>query len=424
MTAAHQTIEAIAPPAAPGSLIRLLVFLLPASAGLIALFMSLGLILLPAQLEAIDPALKVHNLAVLTTLNALTGVVGLLAGGAISDRTAGRFGRRTPWLVAMSGASLVLVTALGRATSIGAVLAISSILYLACGFYQATIYAVLPDRVPASSRGTASSVMGIGMPLGLLAGLTFAARVPSAMAYPGLGVAFVITTLVFVIFAREAPAEKSPIKPVRPANVAQWLSSVGEFVSGFASRDFTLAFASRALMFLGYYAVINFAFYILQDMVGAANVPNGNVKVAVSLLGSMQMGAWLVSGPIAGRIADRFDCTKRVISVAALGMVVALAIPFVLPTWGGMVAMYIVVGACFGTYISVDLALMSFVLPNKKTAGRDMAILTMASTGPQLISPMISGLIITVLGYPPLFVFGALLSLMGGAAAFAIKKVR
>ena len=424
MTATNQTIEAIAPPAAPGSLIRLLIFLLPASAGLIALFMSLGLILLPAQLEAIDPALKVHNLAVLTTLNALTGVLGLLAGGAISDRTAGRFGRRTPWLVVMAGVSLVLVIALGHATSIGAILWISSILHLACECYQATLYATLPDRVPMGSRGTVSSVMGVGMPLGLLAGVTFAARVPNSMAYPGLGLAFVMTTLAFVVFAREAPVAKSPARPARSTGVAQWLSSVKEFVSGFGSRDFTLAFASRALMFIGYYAVVNFAFYILQDMVGAANVPNANVKIAISLLSSMQMCAWLVSGPIAGRIADRFNCTKRVIGAAALGMVVAFAIPFVLPTWGGMVAMYIGVGACFGTYISVDLALMSLVLPNKTTAGRDMAILTMASTGPQLTSPMISGLIITASGYPQLFVFGALLCLMGGAAAFAIKKVR
>ena len=424
MTSIGEPIGAISAPSRSGLLVRLLIFLLPASAGLIALFMSLGVILLPAQVEAANPALKIHNLAILTTLNALTSVIGLLAGGTISDRTTGRFGRRAPWMVAMAGASFVLVIALGRASSIGAIFWISSVLHFASGFYQATLYAILPDRVPPGSRGVASSVMGIGMPLGLLAGVTFAARVPSTVAYPGLALAFLLTTLALVVFAPEEPVEAAPAAPRRSGGLAQGVSRMGEFFSGFGDRDFALAFTSRALMFLGYYGVVNFAFYILQDLVGVTHVPNGNVKIAISLLTSMQMGAWVVFGPVAGRIADRFNCTKRVISVAALGLAGAFAIPFIFPTWAGMVAMYVICGAAFGAYISVDLALMSFVLPSRAAEGRDMAILTMASTGPQLLSPAISGLVITAFGYPQLFVVGAILSLLGGASAFAIRKVR
>ena len=229
-----------------------------------------------------------------------------------------------------------------------------------------------------------------GLPLGLFVGLTFAARAPAEWGYPGLALLFAATTLAFVVFAREAPFAAEAMRAPK-----DWAVAMGRFFAGFANRDFTLAFVSRALVFLGYFLITNFAFYILQDVVGAAKLPNGSVKIAVSILGTVQMVTWLMAAPAAGWLADRFNCTKRVISAAAVGMGFALAIPFLFPTWGGMLALYVVSGAFFGSYISLDLALMSLVLPDKASEGRDIAILTMASTGPQLLSPMVAGLIIT-----------------------------
>jgi MFS family permease len=54
-------------------------------------------VLLPQQIELIDPAHKETMLAWVTGLGALAAVVANPLAGALSDRTSGQFGRRHPW---------------------------------------------------------------------------------------------------------------------------------------------------------------------------------------------------------------------------------------------------------------------------------------------------------------------------------------
>jgi Na+/melibiose symporter-like transporter len=72
-----------------------------------ALFNGISAVILPAQVEAVDPASKVANLALLTTLAAVASMVAIPVGGALSDRTRSRFGRRTPWIAGASAVSAV-----------------------------------------------------------------------------------------------------------------------------------------------------------------------------------------------------------------------------------------------------------------------------------------------------------------------------
>jgi MFS family permease len=77
-----------------------------ASLGLWAAFFTPIQVLLPEQLEAIDPINKVFWLSVVTGLGALVAVVANPLAGALSDRTTLRFGRRNPWTLgcAIAGA--------------------------------------------------------------------------------------------------------------------------------------------------------------------------------------------------------------------------------------------------------------------------------------------------------------------------------
>src|SRR5436190_306683 len=71
-------------------------------------------ILLPLQLEHLDAARKSADLAWVTGAGALVAVIANPLAGALSDRTAGRFGRRRPWIAggaAAGAAGLVLTSA-------------------------------------------------------------------------------------------------------------------------------------------------------------------------------------------------------------------------------------------------------------------------------------------------------------------------
>jgi MFS family permease len=105
-------------------------------------------------------------------------------------------------------------------------------------------------------------------------------------------------------------------------------------------------------------------------------------------------------------------------------MAAAMVIPLFSATWPAMVVMQTLVGLFFGAYMAIDLALMTMVLPDPDAEGRDMAILAVAVSGPQIFSPAAAAAVIAGLGYPALFGFGAVSAVAGGIAVLAIKSVR
>jgi hypothetical protein len=75
---------------------RLLALLLPPAFALYATFNGVQQISIPLQVEAVDPSRKVEQLGLIITLCSVASVLGLVSGGAISDATRSRFGRRRP----------------------------------------------------------------------------------------------------------------------------------------------------------------------------------------------------------------------------------------------------------------------------------------------------------------------------------------
>lgn len=401
---------------------RLLLFVFPATTALYALFNGISVILLPAQVAQLAPDSKVGVLALLTTLAAVASMIALPAGGALSDRTRSRFGRRTPWLVVMALASGVLTIAMGMSTGLVALGIVMTVLWFTANFYGGAFAAILPDRVPVHRRGVASAVIGLGTPVGILLGVNLVSRVSQFWGYTVLALALVVLTLAFVAGARE-PSSLGLVT-VKPAERRSAMSAAGAFFRGFRHRDFALAFASRFGLFTAYFTVSGYMFYAVQDYVGAHNVPGGDVAVAVSTLATVSFGTWIAVATLCGWLADKLDRRKLFIAVSAVGLGLSQIIPIVSPTWAGMLVYSAISGASLGTYFAVDLAVMSLVLPDKESEGRDFAILNVATGLPQLVAPVVAGLLISTLGYGSLFGFSAVFALAAGALAMLIRSIR
>jgi MFS family permease len=402
-------------------LTRLLVGLFPATAAMYAVYQGIQQVLIPLQVEAINPSQKVANLAILTAVAAVTSLCALPIGGAISDRTRGRFGRRTPWLLLSAIISAVLIIVMGQIGSLLPLTIVYAALWFAANFYQGVWSGILPDRVPVSRRGLASSVIGMATPLGILIGVNVVAHVSQTAGYIFLGVFIVAATVFLLLIAREAPyTEPRPVYEHRSAG-----RSIGEFFSGFAHVNFRFAFTSRFLLYLAYFVVNGYQLYILQDRVGAANLPGHNVAVATGILVSINTIAWIAAAAIAGWLADVFKSRRIFVGIAAVGMALAMLIPIVFPTWIGMIFFALFVGTFKGSYLAVDMALMSLVLPNRNSEGRDMGLLSVATGAPQLISGAVAGALISFAGgYTSLFIFGAVCATCAGLAVLPIKNIR
>src|ERR1700748_3609762 len=75
-------------------------FFVPAFA-MVCGFQGIQQILIPLQIQKMDALHKIADLAGLTVLSAAFATVGILLGGAWSDRTHSALGRRSPWLIGM-----------------------------------------------------------------------------------------------------------------------------------------------------------------------------------------------------------------------------------------------------------------------------------------------------------------------------------
>jgi MFS family permease len=402
---------------------RLLSLLLPTAMGLYANFQGLQQILVPMQVEAIDPQGKIGNMALVTMICALTGVLGLTLGGAGSDATRGRWGRRAPWLVAMAILSAVLTIGLGFQHGLAGVSLACGGLWFSLNCFQGALLAVAPDRVPDSRRSLASSVFAIAGPIGAVVGVSIAAMAPSKGGNAALAVLLLATTAAFVLFAREAPWPRArrPAEAKLPENR---LRLSWGLLRSFSSPDFSLAYAFRLLMFIAQFSITNFLFYILQDRIGVANLPSGNAQIAAGELNSLRTAATVAAIVLGSALAHRTERRKAFAQGYAVLMAAAMLVPVLCPTWIGMLAYGIVGGVAMGLYAAVDLTLMSRLLPNRASAGRDLALLVMAGASAQFVAPLVGGVLIKFMGYNALFMFAAVGTLAAGAVTFFIKGVR
>jgi MFS family permease len=401
-------------------LARLLGFMLVAIAALGAGFNGIQGILIPGQVAALDPIGKVTNLALLTTLAAIGSMIGIPLGGALSDKTTSRFGKRTPWIVGLSLVSGLLMIAMGFSANLVVLAVIYTVLWLAASMHGGALAAILPDRVPEERRGVASAAMGLGTPFGVLIGVNLASHIALRWGYAILALFLIVASVALVLGAPESASLK-PSRSMHPATRRGRFS----FFDAFKHRDFTLAFISRFMLFMSYFTVAGYLYYTLSDYIGVGQIPGGNVAIAVSTLLSITVIVWVFVATFFGWLADRLNRRKLFVSIAAVGLGASLMVPIFLPTWPGMVVYSVLSGAFIGTYYAVDLAVMSLVLPNRESAGRDLGLLSVATGLPQLVSSVVAGAIINHFGgYTTLYLFGSACALVSGVVVIFIKKVR
>ncbi len=391
---------------------RALALLLPTAVALYASFQGVQAILVPARVEALDAAAKVADLATMTTICAATGVAGLVVVGAASDATHGRFGRRAPWLAGMATLAIACATLLSRQASVAGVAIAYGMLWFALNGFQAALLAVAPDRVPERLSARASAVFAVAGPLGGLVGINLAAHLSPTAGYLALYGALATTTALFVTAAREPPVA-TPARARPHVGLAAF--------SSFRSRDFSLAFVFRLMMYSAQFSINNYLLYILQDYVGAAALPGHDPRAAAGLVGGLRTLATLSAIFIGHRLAGRTSKRRVFAQAYAALMALAMLLPVLWPTWPGMLAFAASGGLAMGTYAVIDLTLMSRVLPDPATAGRDLALLIMAGATAQFVAPALASFLIGAAGYPALFLVSATMTV---AAGFVVGRLR
>lgn len=398
---------------------RLFIWITPANIGIFILWGSILGIMLPAQILGIDPANKVVNLAVISTIGAFAAMIGQPIAGLLSDRTRSRFGRRAGWIIGgaiVGGLGLVGMAASSTIVQVGIA---ATIMQVAYNFAQGPLSAVLPDRVPRRSRGTFSALSGLGLMLGALGGQVLgsklAANIP--VGYLFLAGFSLIVLSLFVIFN---PDRSSKEQVNERFSLSVFLHTF--WVSPTKHPDFFWAFTGRLLLYTGYFMVTGYQLYILTDYI---HLGMAGALSAIPLFGIATLVGTLVAILVAGPLSDRIGRRKPFVFASSVLVGVALIIPMVAPTFTGWLIFSLVSGLGFGAFQSVDQALMSEVLPSASSFGKDLGVVNIAATLPQTLAPAVAGLVILSFGgYIALFPIGIVLSILGAFAVWFIKAVK
>ncbi|MBJ7609140.1 MAG: MFS transporter [Candidatus Dormibacteraeota bacterium] len=396
--------------------------------------------LIPVGAKLVDPVNKDILVGKVTAAGGVFALLVPIAVGWLSDRTATRWGRRRPWMVAGS-----LINVIGLI-----LLSLAGTAYFLVGFYLllqasnnvagAAYSGVIPDVVPEAERGRASGLLGVMNGVGTVFGLVgviviFAifhdSRAGVVLGYGFIAVVLTVTLVVTCRGTHERPsvraasaAGRSPaIQPIAGAfglvftvlivatlwlliddhvhllnlailllallgslAIGRHMPALRDFVTPFAQRDFFWVFATRFLVQFGIFSIVPFIGFYFQDVVGTGD----NTGFASSLWLAFVIVAGIAPALVCGATSDRTG--RRKMFVYGAGGIMAGAVAVLL---FGLVSslpllylLGVVFGVGYGTYYAVDWALACDVLPNGGAdAGKDMALWHISFTLPQVLAP-------------------------------------
>ena len=276
----------------------------------------------------------------------------------------------------------------------------------------AALNAVTPDRVPRERLGLASAVSGLGYLLGLVIGTTVAAALIET---PGRGLVLVPWVLLggALLFVIIAPDRSSRTEP---APTTSWRALLPP-----RDRDFLLAFLGRFLTLFALLLFSVYSLYICTDYLHLSPIRAGEVIALGMLLLAVTAIASTVTG---GLVSDRIGRRKPIVAGASLLMALGALPVVVAPSVGTLLLFTALAGVGYGAYLSVDAALMVEVLPSGMDLGKDLGFLTLANTAPVVLAPGAAAVVVSISGYPALFVALIVSAVLGGACILAIRKVR
>ena len=371
-----------------------------------------------AQLDAalVEPTRPVSRLWVAWI--SLVSTVLNPVWGAFSDRTVLRMGRRLPWvlgglvgavvaMVVLSTAHSVVVMVLGWAMAQGTLNAM-----------LAAITATVPDQVPSRQRGAVGGWLAIAQTVGVVAGSGIAAITGSiAAGYLTIAVVLVVLSLPYCLDSRDLaldPASREPFV-------------VGEFLRSFwvsprEHPDFAWAWITRFLMNLGNALVILYLLYYLKD---AVDLTDKQAERGVALLTAAYGLCVVLTAVVGGIWSDRVG--RRKVFVIVSGLVTAAALLWManVTTMAGAFAGAVVLGIGFGTYTAVDFAMITEVLPSAEGRAKDLGVINIANSLPQVLAPVVAaGVLALGSSYPGLYVLAAAASVIGSVLVRNIRSLR
>ena len=378
--------------------------------GINVIWAGLGYVIYQARFTAMfGETFAPTYVAALESIPLLIAVFVQPTVAAISDYTITRWGRRKPYIFIGSLLDVVFLFGIATSNTFVAILAFVILLQCSSNFAQGPFQGYVPDLVPKPQVGAASGLMGVMIILGQVIGVAIATigvaqlggnpfpnGTPEAGEYAqqafflptlGLAVIEIVTMIPLVLFVQEgrhAPSREG--RSWLQIGLGAWGTDIlreRSYVWLLISRLFFLM-APSLLLFLG-------LFFLTRTL----HIPIEDTGPPILIITLVMGGLTGLTTFPAAKLSDRVGRKKMIYVAIALGAV-GMTLVALSPNFPFMVLALIPVGISAGTFLAVDWALMTDIIP-KATSGRYMGISNVATAASGPLARLSSGLLLTVL---------------------------
>ena len=379
-------------------------------AGLNTVWAGLGFVVYPARLSATyGEAFAPSYVLLFETIPVLFAVLVQPTVATISDYTISRWGRRKPYI--FIGAILDVVFLWGFASSNELVLMFAFIMLLqfSANFAQGPFQGYVPDLVPKEQVGLASGLMGVMIVIGQVAGAgigalglmaldasPFEPGTAAAGAFAldafflptiGLAIVEVVTMIPLVLFIREG--RSAPSREGRSwTQIA--LSAWGTDI--LRERNYVWLLISRLFFLMAPTLPLSLGIFYLRQSLGSSDeVAAAQVFIIAGVVG---VTTGLATLP-AARLSDRYGRKPMIYAGIVIGILGNIGVALA-PGFEVALGALILVGISYGSFLAVDWALMTDIIP-KSTTGRYMGISAVATGLAGPLGRFIANPLLTVL---------------------------
>ncbi len=389
--------------------------------GLSFMWNALHPILLPAVLLNYVPDAKKNTyLGLLTFVGLVIAMVIQPLSGALSDGWKSRFGRRRPLIVLGTLFDFLFLSILAWAGGFVWLFIGYIGLQLSSNIAHGPLQGLLPDRVPQTQLGVASSLKTFMDMLSLIIASLLAGRLLDPVTRDPTPIMLVVMSLLAVSAAitifgvREEPAQDD--------EQTEWKSLLSQFRINFRENSsYWWLIAERALFILGIYGVQAFAQYYLQDVLRVPDPPRQTgdllAVLTISLVVLVLIGGWLT---------DKYGA-KRILYIGTFIAAGGMFLMLFAKDMRGLMIFGGVLGAGIGLFLTSNWALANTLAPEAE-AGKYLGLTNLATAGSgalaRLEGPALDWLNAAWpgawVGYKGLFIFGAVCMLL---SVFLLQKI-
>ncbi|MDX3179663.1 MFS transporter [Streptomyces sp. ME02-7008A-1] len=371
-------------------------------------------------LEKFESA-RAQGLSVITAIGLFVSMFIQPITGVLSDRMRSPWGRRAPWIAAGAVLGGLALIGLRQSSTILLVAVCWGFGQLVINVGQGPLLTTVADRVDESKIGTASAISGLGSMFGGVAGALVGGVLFTQFgldAYYPFVLMLLFCALVFVYFARDRSSMALQVEPIN------WRGFFQAFVTPLRDSDFRWVWIAKIAMMFGYAVSHAFSIYMLQSYVQPSLSLTEATKTA-PLLQLAGLPCMLVTMVLVGRWSDRMGRRKPFVFWASILMAASMLVPLVWATVPGLFVQAVIGGIALGAFVVVDQALFIDVIPDKKTAGRDLGMANLAGNFGQAIGPVAAGQVVAITaGYSMVWVVSLVVVVVAAFAILPVKRAK